>query len=334
MTPMRARGLGRVTRYAIRAACLLGIALAGHAVGQAYPAKPLRMVVPFQAGAGGDLTARVMAGSLAEALGQAIIVENRAGAGEAIAAENIARSAPDGYSIFYCSSNALVLRPNLAKVVAYDPVRDFTPIFMTGRVFAAIVVNPSMPVNSLKDLVDYVRANPGKLSYGTSGVGTTHHLGAEQIMQLTGTQMVHVPYKSGIQPINDLVSGLIPVTFTIMSTLTPFLKTGKVKVIAVDSVGRHRTLPDVQTINETLPAFVPAPTWTGIVGPARLPQPIVARLNSELFKTIARPEMRSRLETNGYEVSGSTPEAFADEIKRGLVLVANLVKAAGIQPTE
>lgn len=331
---MRIPETSRIGERTLGAALVLGVAFCGCAQGQVYPVKALRMVVPFQAGAGGDLTARVMAGSLAEALGQAIIVENRAGAGEAIAAENIAKSAPDGYSIFYCSSNALVLRPNLAKVVAYDPIKDFTPIFMTGRVFAAIVVNPSMPVNSLKDLIDYARANPGKISYGTSGVGTTHHLGAEQIMQLTGTQMVHVPYKSGIQPINDLVSGLIPVTFTIMSTLTPFLKTGKVRVIAVDSAGRHRALPDVQTINESLPAFVPAPTWTGIVGPARLPQPIVSRLNSELFKTIARPEMRSRLETNGYEVSGSTPEAFADEIKRGLALVANLVKAAGIQPTD
>ncbi|MFM9970322.1 MAG: Bug family tripartite tricarboxylate transporter substrate binding protein [Burkholderiales bacterium] len=313
---------------------LIGVSLCNAAQGQSYPAKPLRMVVPFQAGAGGDITARVMAGSLAENLGQAIIVENRAGAGEAIAAENIAKSAPDGYSIFYCSSNALVLRPNLAKVVAYDPVKDFTPIFMTGRVFAAIVVNPSLGVNSLQGLIDYARANPGKLSYGTSGVGTTHHLGAEQIMQLTATHMVHVPYKSGIQPINDLVSGLIPVTFTIMSTLTPFLKAGKVRVIAVDSAGRHRALPEVQSINETLPAFIPAPTWTGIVGPARLPQAIVARLNSELYKVIAKPEMLGRLESNGYEVVGSTPEAFGDEIKRGLALVAKLVKSAGIQPTE
>jgi tripartite-type tricarboxylate transporter receptor subunit TctC len=314
------------------AAALLAIAASAQA--QSYPVKPIRLVVPFQAGAGGDLSARVLGASFAEAVGQPVLVENRPGAGEAIAAEFVAKSAPDGYTIFYCSSNALVMRPHLAKVVPYDPVRDFTPVTMIGRVYAAIVVNPSLPVNSLKELIEYARANPGKISYGTSGIGTTHHLAGEQIAQLTGVKMVHVPYKSGIQPLNDLVAGLIPMTFTILSTLTPQLKTGKVRVIAVESAARIRTLPDVATIGESLPGFTPAPAWNGIVAPARLPPALLARLHTEMVKTIGRPEMQSRLESNGYEIIASSPEEFGAEIRRQLDLVGRLMKAAGIQPVD
>jgi tripartite-type tricarboxylate transporter receptor subunit TctC len=318
----------------MRAICLLAAAVACGAHAQAYPTKPIRVVVPFVAGAGGDLSARLVSGAMVESLGQPMVVENRAGAGEAIGAEIVARSAPDGYTLLFSSSNALVFRPALAKSVPYDPIRDFTPVTAVGATTAAIIVSPSLPVSSIAELIDYAKAHPGKISYGTSGIGTSHHLAAEQIALLTGIQMVHIPYKSGIQPLNDLMAGLIPVSYVIMSTLRPQLKSGKVRVIAVTTGRRNRNIPDVPTLAESLAGFTPPPSWFGLIAPAALPRPVLARLHAEAAKAIGRPDIHAKLEAAGFEVLGNTPEEFAADIRRGIELVSRLVKAAAIQPTE
>ena len=314
-------------------AMLLSIA-AWPAVSQTYPAKPIRVFVPFVAGSGGDVAARIVTTGLAQAVNQPVIVENRAGAGESIAAEMASRATPDGYTLLICSANAMVFRPYLSKVVTYDSVRDFTAVTEIADAAATIVVNPSLPVSSLKELIDYAKSRPGKVAYGTSGIGTSHHLSAEQIQRMAGVNMLHVPYKSGIQPFNDVMAGLIPVSIVIMGTLTPQLKSGKIRVIAVISGERNRRIPDVATVAETLPGFSPPPAWLGLFAPAGLSQPLLRRVHAEAVKAIQRPEGRSKLEQMGFDPVANSPEQFAAMIKRDLELVGRVVKAAGIQPTD
>ena len=301
---------------------------------QSFPTKPVRVVVPFVAGAGGDIASRIVTTGLSALWGQPVVVDNRAGAGESLGADVVAKSVPDGYTLLICSANAMAFRPYLAKVVPYDSLKDFTPVIEVADATAAIVVNPSFPANSLKEVLDYARANPGKLSYGTSGIGTSHHLSAEQLQKLAGISMVHVPYKSGIQPFNDVMAGLIPMSLVIMGTLAPQLKTGKVKVVAVISNERNRRIPDVPTVSEIVPGFYPSPNWMGLFAPPGLPQPLLRRMHADAAKALAQPEAKSRLEQMGFDVVPSTPESFAAMIARDFEFVGRVVKAAGIQPTE
>jgi len=312
--------------------CLAAVPISAHS--QAFPSKPVRLVVPFVPGSGGDIAARLVTSGLAVLWGQPVVVDNRAGAGESIGADMVAKSAPDGYTLLICSANAMVFRPYLAKVVPYDALKDFTAVTEVADAAAAIVVNPSLPVSSMKELIDYARANPGKLAYGTSGIGTSHHLSAEQIQKLTGINMLHIPYKSGIQPFNDVMSGLIPMSIVIMGTLTPQLKTGKVRVIAVISGQRNRRMPDVPTVAETLPGFQPPPAWLGMFAPAGMQPPLLRRVHAEAVKAINQPEARSKLEQMGFDAVANAPEEFAAMIASDLELVGRVVKAAGIQPTE
>src|SRR5690348_2701929 len=298
--------------------CALAAALAIPAppadAADAYPARPIRSIMTVAGGA--DIIARLVAQGLTTALGQPVVVETQSGAGGAIGAEAVARAAPDGYTIMLTSASALVMNRFLSKSAHLDPLRDFTPITKAFETIALVVASPSLPADSMRQLIEYAKSNPGKLSYGTSGVGTTHHLSGESIRLLTGIDWVHVPYKGGPPVITDLIAGEIQVGFSILATAAPFIASGKVKVLAVNGARRYHVIPDAPTVSEDLPGYEPPSTWGGYFGPAGMPQPIVARLREEIVRILSSPEVRAKSEDIGFLIATSTPEELTATIRR------------------
>jgi tripartite-type tricarboxylate transporter receptor subunit TctC len=312
---------------------LIGLALfsaAQLAQAQAWPVKPVRMVLAL--GGGADPAARALAEKLGESLGQPFIVELQAGAGGAIGAEMVARAPADGYTILLASPNSHVNRTVLVKKIPYDPVRDFTPIAKLAETILCITAGRSAPVGSLQDLVNYARQNPGKLSYSTSGIGTGHHLNAEQLQFRTGIRMVHVPYKTGQQQMQDLLGEQVPIAFTVVATALPHVASGKVRMLAIIGSKRFASLPDVPTVQEIVPGYESLPGWLAFFGPAGLPGPLVARLNAEALKLLSQEELRGKWNSVGFVVDTSSPEELAEMLKRQLTVVAAIAKQAGIQP--
>ncbi len=309
---------------------LLACALPLAAQAQNWPAKPIRTVLAL--GGGAETLARLVAQRAGDALGQPIIVESQSAAGGAIGAQMVARSAPDGYNILFAATNSQIWHVYLSRSTPYDPVKDFTPITKIGEALLCVVASNAFPPNSIKELVDYARRNPGKVSYGTSGVGTTHHLSGELIKQITGIDMVHVPYKGGTQVLTDLVADRIPVAFSILATADPLLKSGKMKLLAVNNAKRSPLLPNVPTISEQGPGYESPPGWKGYFGPAGQPPAILGRLHAELVKALNNPEVRAKSNDMGFVIGTSTPEEFAAQIRRDLDVAAKIVKASGVQP--
>jgi tripartite-type tricarboxylate transporter receptor subunit TctC len=311
---------------------LIAISLPLAALAQPYPVKPLKLVTQFTAGGSGDTTLRIFAAPFSEILGQPVLIDNRAGAGGVVAAEAVARAPADGYTLLAGTSSTQVIRRFLAKNLSFDPVKDFVPVSQLIEEFAVIAVHPSVPVDSFKELIDYAKRNPGKLSYGTSGVGSEHHLSGEQIKQLTGADMVHVPYKASSQALLDVVGGQLPVTFAMLALARPFIASGKVRALALVMQKRFAGLPSVPTVSEVLPDFDPPPSWIGLFAPAGLPDNLLRRLNADVLKAMSNPAARSKFAEAGQEVSTSSPEEFAARLKRETALVGRIVKAAGITP--
>lgn len=297
---------------------------------QAYPVRPIRSIMTVAGGA--DVVARLVAQGLTGALGQPVVVEIQSGAGGAIGAETVARAAPDGYTIMLASASTVVMNRFLSKSARLDPIRDFTPITKAFETVALVVASPSLQVHSMKELVEYARRNPGKLSFGTSGMGTTHHLSGEAIRILTGIDWVHVPYKGGPPVLTDLLSGQIQVGFTILATTAPFLKSGKVRILAVNGAKRYHVIPEVPTVSEQLPGYEPPSTWGGYFGPAGMPPAIVRRLHEEIVRLLNSPEIRAKAEDIGFVTSTSTPEELTETIRRDIAYTARIVKAIGIRP--
>ena len=214
----------------------------------------------------------------------------------------------------------------------YDPFKDFTPISKAFETVLLVVSNPQVPVNGIRELIDYARKNPGKLSYGTSGIGTSHHLSGEAVKLLTGIEWTHVPYKGGPPVLTDLMSGQIQVGFTILATATPFLKSGKMRMLAVNNAKRYSVIGDVPTMREQLPEYEAPPAWGGYFGPAGMPAPLVARLNAELVRIINAPDVRAKAQDIGFVSETSTPEELTQQIVRDNAIVGKIVKAIGIQP--
>jgi tripartite-type tricarboxylate transporter receptor subunit TctC len=306
------------------------LAVPGAAISQAFPAKPLRMILAQ--GGGAEVLARLVAQKSGETLGQPVVLETQSGAGGAMGAQMVARAAPDGYTILFAASNSQIYHAFLSRSVLYDPIRDFTPITRVGQAVLCVVVNPAAPFATFPEFIDYARRNPGKVSFATSGIGTTHHLAAELIKQLAGIDMVHVPYKGGGQALTDLVGGQVPMAFTILATALPHIKAGKMKIIAVVNDKRYHTIPEVATLREMLPGFEMPPGWMGLFGPAGLTQPVQRRLNTELAKALNHPEVRLKGDELGMVMDTSTPEELAAELKRDVGMVGRIVKAADIQP--
>ncbi len=319
-----------VERFIAGVAGAVCITISTAGISQTFPAKPLRMILAL--GGGAEVLARLVAQKSGESLGQPMVLETQSGAGGAMGAQMVARAAPDGYTILFAASNSQIYHAFLSRSVLYDPIKDFTPITRIGQAVLCVVVNPAAPFGSFKEFTDYARRNPGKVSFGTSGIGTTHHLAAELIKQLAGIDMVHVPYKGGGQVLTDLVGGQIPMAFTILATALPHVKAGKMKIMAVVNDRRYHTIPEVATLREMLPGFEMPPGWMGLFGPAGLTTPVQRRLNTELAKALNHPDVRLKGDELGMAMDTSTPEELAAELKRDIGTVSRIVKAAGIQP--
>jgi len=317
---------------------LLGASVAAvssqQAVAQTFPVKPIRLVTQFAPGSSGDTTLRVLVPIVAQELGQSVVIDNRAGGGGVVAAEQVVRAAPDGYTIFAATSATQIVRNFMVRSATFDALRDFTPITALYSAVTLMVAHPSVPVSSMSELIEYAKRNPGKLSFGSSGIGTDHHLTGEQIRILTGADIVHIPYKATAQALLDVVTGQLPLTFAITAAASSFIKSGKIKVLGVVKNQRVALLPDVPSFGEAMPKFQQPPNWTGIFGPGGLAQPAVGRLHGAIVKAMYHPDAQARWIANGYEVIANTPEDFAKQIREQTALVAGIVKAAGIKPTD
>jgi tripartite-type tricarboxylate transporter receptor subunit TctC len=315
---------------ALAALALLG-ALCGAATAQPYPTKgPIRFVLGFPPGPL-DIVARPVAQKLEAALGQTIVIENRPGANGAIASEQVARTEPDGYTLLLGTSGTHVTAVHLVKNLPYDPVKDFTPIIATVEPVTCVAVNPSLPVKNVSELIAYAKANPGKLSYGSPGVGSVFHLLGELFNQIAGVQIQHVPYRGLEQAMTDVIANHIPMLFTSCSTVAPHAAAGKARILAVLEPERFSRLADVPSISESLPAFKKPSTWFGIFGPKGLPEPVVTRLNKEFNTVLQLPDIKARFEDNAYTVIGGSPDKLRDLLADGIDRFGQIIKSAGIK---
>jgi len=307
----------------------LGI-IGAHA--QAYPAKPIRFVIPFPPGGSTDLLGRIIGQQWAELMGQQVIIDNRGGAAGIIGVENAARSAPDGYTLVLGHIGTFGVGPSLYSKLPYDPVRDFVPIGLFGGVSNLLVVHPSLPVHSAKALIVLARSRPGQLNYGSAGVGSASHLQMEYFKLLTRTDITHVPYKGTGPMVTELVAGQTQVTSTGVPGLLGQVKAGRLRPLAALSAKRLAVFPEVPTSREAgLPEFEVS-TWYGPLAPAKTPAEIITRLNGELQKMLQRRDVLDRLNNEGVEPLGGTPQQYADHIKNEMARWAKVIKAAGIQP--
>jgi len=302
------------------------------AFAQAWPSKPIRLVVPYPPGGSTDLLARTIGVKVGEALGQQIVVDNRAGAGGMLGSDIVARSAPDGYTILLGTGASHGLTLLLSKSVPYDPVKDFTAITAAVEVPIILCVHPSIPGATAKDIIDWAKKNPGKLSYGSSGTGSPHHLSGELLKQISGTDMVHVPYKGAAPAVQDLMGNQIPAVFTTLSTALPHIKGGKIRAIGFVEAKRQQSVPEIPTIGESVPGYVMPASWLGFFAPAGLPDAILKRLNAEIVKAVQSPDVRAKLETAGMPVVGTSSEEFARMVKDDIETFRRIVTAAGIKP--
>ena len=294
-----------------------------------WPDRPIRMIVPFAAGASTDGVARLLASKLAVRLGQPVVVENRGGAGGSIGTDAVVKAAPDGYTLLFASST-IVTTAASGKKLPYDPVKDLTPIGETGSVPFLIVVPPAVSASSLSELISLARAKPGTFSYGTGGVATITHLGTEMFASAARVQLLHVPYKGVGEALPDLLSGRLQLLLPTMAVGLPQIRAGKVRGLAVTSLRRSPLAPEIPTAAESgLPGFEVEAFW-GVLGPVRLPAPIVKRLNDEINAVLAMPDVRESLAREGATARSSTPEAFGEKMKTELVRWTRLIKDAHI----
>lgn len=321
-----------------RRSLLLGAAaapLAGFGrpvLAQTYPARALRLVVPYAAGGGLDVFNRPVAIKLSESLGQPVVIENRAGASGVIGAEAVAKSAPDGYTLLSAFASQ-TLQPFVLKNVPFDNERDFTPIIGAARAPIVVVVNPALPVTSMKELIAYAKANPGKVAYVTAGSNTAQHLTGLLLASATGAQFVHVAYKGGAPALNDLLGGQIQMGILVLGPIMPQIQAGRLRALAVIESTRAKAAPQLPTIEEAgFPGVAMADTWIGYFGPRGLPSAITMQLNHQITRAINTPEIRARLETAGYEVTGGTPEQFAAMVAQTIERYRQITAAAGIKP--
>jgi tripartite-type tricarboxylate transporter receptor subunit TctC len=309
------------------AGAMLALPLA--AAAQAWPAKPVRLVVPFPPGGATDLLARQLAQRLGDTWGQPLLVENRGGASGAIATEHVARQPGDGYTLLFATASTHAINPAVSKV-PFHPIKDFTPVVNVAAAPLGLVVHPSLPARSVKELVALLRARPGQVDMASFGTGTGSHLAGELFKVMAKVDMVHVPYKGGAAAMTDLLGGHVTLLFdTLSNTLAP-AQSGKLRLLASTGPVRVATMPALPTIAESLPGYE-AMTWFGVLGPAGLPRAVVARVNGDVAKVLQVTEVRASLATQGFEPAAGTPEAFAAQIQSDLAKWARLVADAKIR---
>jgi tripartite-type tricarboxylate transporter receptor subunit TctC len=303
--------------------------LPGHAQ-QAYPAKPIRFISPFAPGGGNDIISRAIAQKLSENVRQQVIVDNRPGANGIIGTEVAARSAPDGYTIVLIPSGHAV-NASLHRKLPYDSIKDFTPITLVGSSPLILAVHPSLPVRNVKDLAALAKARPEQLTYGSAGIGSSGHLGGALFSVITGTKMVHIPYKGMSLAITDVIAGQISLVFGTSASVMQHARSGRLRALATTGAKRSPALPDLPTVAEAGVPGYEAGLWYGYVGPARIPADIVRRLNSEIVAVLKSPEVRDRLASQGVDPSPSTPEEFGRLMVTDLERWAKVVQRAGIR---
>ncbi|TDU00854.1 tripartite-type tricarboxylate transporter receptor subunit TctC [Azorhizobium sp. AG788] len=295
-----------------------------------YPSRPIKLVLPFAAGGGTDVVARILAQQLTKQMGVAVIVENRAGANGNIGAEVVARAAPDGYTLLY-NTSFIVTNPWLYKSLGYNAEKDFDPILLTARVPLLLVVNPSIPVKTLAEFVEYAKARPGKLSYASSGIGGSTHLANLLLQRAAGIEAVHVAYRGGGPALNDVMAGAVQFYTDTANTAIPQVKAGTVRGLAVTSKKRLPELPDVPTIAETLQPDFEVYSWQGVMAPAKTPAAIIARLQKEFSAALQDPSVRERLAAQTAEPIGSTTAEYIQYLKDERALWGNIIQSANVR---
>jgi tripartite-type tricarboxylate transporter receptor subunit TctC len=318
-------------RPLITAALLAALAPAQSAVAQSYPTKPIRWIVTYPPGGPTDVVARAIGAKLTEAWGQQIIIDNRAGAGGMIGTELGARAAPDGYTLLFGTSAGMTINPALQSRLPYDPVKDFAPVSLLVINPQLLVLNPTVPANSVKELVALAKAKPGQLNYASVGQGSPNHLGMELLKALTGTNIVHVPYKGTGPAITDLLGGQVQLMFNSMPTVLPLVRSGKLRALAVGSTQRISAIADIPTVAESgVPGFENV-TWYGMFAPAKTPREIVNKLNAQVVRILAEPDMAQRLSSQGAEPRSSTPDELAKFMRVEFERWAKVIKSAGVK---
>jgi tripartite-type tricarboxylate transporter receptor subunit TctC len=315
--------------------CIIAAAsLALPAFAQNFPNKPLRWIVPFPPGGSTDAFSRPLAAKLSELIGQPVVVENIGGAGASIGADRIAKSAPDGYTIGLATTGTHAINPTLYKKLPHDTLKDFTHLTLAVRYANVLVVNPKVPVNSVSELIAYAKANPGKVTFGSAGNGSSNHLSGEVLKYLTGAPMTHVPYKGSGPAMTDVLAGNLTLMFDVLVTSLPQIAAGRVKPLAVTSDQRSPHAPDIPSMPEAgVKGFNEAGSdlWFGVVGPAGIPKPIVAILHAKLIEALNQPDLRARIKAQAFDVWTSTPEEFARVVEKDRASWGKIVKASGAQ---
>jgi tripartite-type tricarboxylate transporter receptor subunit TctC len=317
----------RIKRYIVPALAVCAVTLAAETGAQSWPARPIRMIVPFAAGGGTDIQARLFSIKLTPALGQSVLVDNRPGGGGNIGAELVAKAPPDGYTVLFQSAS-LAVNQTLYTKLNYSAVRDLAPVLLVSSTPLVLVVHPSVPSRSVKSLIALARAKPDSLNFGSNSSGSTSHLSAELLKTMTGTRMTHIPYKGSGQATTALLGGEIDLLFSTMPPAVPHIKAGKMRALAVTTLKRSPVLPDVPAMNDTVKGFE-MDNWYGMFFPAGTSREIVMRYHAEMMKVLKDPEVRTLMERDGSEPLGSTPEEFGAYFKREVEKYAKVIKASG-----
>jgi len=322
----------------IRGLSVLKVALAGFvslyslfALGQAYPNKPVRLIVPFPPGGGNDIVGRVIGGKLGELMGRQVVIDNRGGGGTIIGTELVAKAVPDGYTLLLAGSASMAINPSLSKSVPYHPIKDFSPISLLGTASHILVVHPSLPVKSIKELIEYTRARPGKLNLASTGMGGPVHLAGELFKSMAGLDMVQIHYKGGGPAYVGLLTQEASVCFCGLASARPYLKDGRLRPLAVTTAKRTPTLPDIPTVGESgLPGYVVF-GWYSLVAPRGTPGPVIARLNAEVRKAVEAPDVRKHFDALGIDSTASSPEEAIAFTRSEMEKWAKVIRAAGIK---
>ena len=318
----------------MRALVALSLFAVTPAVAQTWPDKPIRILVGFAAGGPADITARLIGDRLSEAWGKPVIVENVTGAAGNLATDRVAKSAPDGYTLLAAASATIVTNPSLYQKLPFDPVKDLAPITQACYTPNILAVHPDVPVRSVQELVAYARQNPGKLSFGSAGVGTSQHLAGELFKTMAGLDIQHVPYRGIAAVMPDLIAGRLTMAFGNISAVLPFVRDGRLRPLAVTSARRYASVPDLPTMIETgFPGF-DSTAWFGLMAPAGTPPDIIEKVHRESVRILALPDVRARFEALGIEVIGNTPAEFAAVIAAETPQWAKLIRDIGIKPGE
>ncbi len=316
-------------RMAFCIAAALGLAGLTHA--EPYPSRPIRLVAPYEPGGGVDIMARLVARQLGEAIGQTVTVDNRPGAGGVVGTQMVVSATPDGYTLVLASTSPIAVAPFLVKHLSYDPQKDLAPISLVANSPAILLVQPGSPIHTVAELIALAKAQPGKLTFSSSGIGGTAHLSAQLLKVMTGVDMLHVPYKGTAPATTALLSGEVTMSFTDVVAGLPFAQSGQLRGVAVTSAKRLAMVPDMPTVGETVPGYVSG-VWYGIFAPAKTPPAIIATLGKALARAMHTPETMRNLGAQGVVVADSTPQEFARYIKEETARWGKVVRASGIEP--